>query len=276
VVAQADTAYRTEIEDLKDYYVKNRTGKMVPLGNVVDYELSSSAPLISHYNLFRSADITGNPASGYSSGMAIQALKEEAEKLPVGYGYEFSGLSREQVKSGNETLYIFGFSITFAFLILTLLYESWTLPFAVLMAAPLGIFGAMLTLYAFPMINNNVYAQIGLITIIGLAAKNAILIVEYAKKRFEDGMDLKEATLTAARLRLRPILMTSASFIFGMIPLALATGAGANARRTIGFTVIGGMIAVTALAIFFVPLLYRQVTGLTASRKRRRTDKDYV
>ena len=267
VVAQADTAYRAEIEDLNDYYVQNNAGNMVPLGNLISYELSNTAPLISHYNLFRSASITGNAAEGYSSGQVLEVLREEAAKLPTGYGFEFSGLSKEQAESGATTLYIFGFSIVLAFLILVALYESWTVPFSVLMAAPTGIFGALLTLWLLPDIDNNVYAQIGLITIVGLAAKNAILIVEFAKSNVEAGQDIKEATLGAATSRLRPILMTSATFVFGMIPLAVASGAGANSRQTIGYVVIGGLVAVTLLAIFFVPVLYDRITRLAYSQE---------
>ena len=267
VVAQADTNYRANIEDLTDYYVRNTEGTMVPMSNLVSYALGSTAPLISHYNLFRSADITGNAAEGFSSGQVLEALREEAGNLPSGYGFEFSGLSKEQDESGSTTVYIFAFSIVLAFLILVALYESWTVPFSVLMAAPTGIFGALLTLWLLPDIDNNVYAQIGLITIVGLAAKNAILIVEFAKQRVESGEDIKEATVGASRARLRPILMTSATFVFGMIPLAAASGAGANSRQTIGFVVIGGMVAVTGLAIFFVPVLYDRITRLAYSRE---------
>jgi HAE1 family hydrophobic/amphiphilic exporter-1 len=267
VVAQADTAYRAEIEDLSDYYVANTAGAMVPLANLITYELGNTAPLISHYNLFRSASITGNAAAGYSSGQVLTALREAADQLPEGYGYEFSGLSREQAESGSTTIYIFAFSIAIAFLILVALFESWTVPFSVLMAAPTGIFGALLTLWLLPDIDNNVYAQIGLITIVGLAAKNAILIVEFAKKNVESGQEIRDATLNAATARLRPILMTSATFVFGMIPLALASGAGANSRQTIGYVVIGGLVAVTALAIFFVPVLYDRITRLAYSEE---------
>ena len=273
VVAQADTAYRAEIEDLGDYYVQNGEGRMVPLSNLISYELGNTAPLISHYNLFRSASITGNAAEGFSSGQVLEVLREEAAKLPEGYGFEFSGLSKEQAESGATTVYIFAFSILLAFLILVALYESWTVPFSVLMAAPTGIFGALLTLWLLPDIDNNVYAQIGLITIVGLAAKNAILIVEFAKTNVESGMDIKEATLSASTSRLRPILMTSATFVFGMIPLALASGAGANSRQTIGYVVIGGLVAVTALAIFFVPVLYDRITRLTYSEEELKAFK---
>lgn len=274
VVAQADTSYRRQIEDVKDYYVRNTAGTMVPLSNLVSYELKATAPLVSHYNLFRSASITGNPAPGFSSGQALAALREEAAKLPVDYGFEYSGISREQANRGNETLYTFLFSILLAFLTLVALYESWTVPFSVLLAAPIGVAGGLLTLYLLPMVNLNVYAQIGLITIIGLAAKNAILIVEYAKKRVETGQTIDEATREAARNRLRPILMTSATFIFGMIPLVLASGAGANSRRTIGFVVIGGLLAVTALAIFVVPAVYAQITSWAYSEEELEAFKE--
>lgn len=184
--------------------------------------------MISHYNLFRSAEVNGNAAPGYSSGDAIKALQEvAAQVLPNGYGYEFSGLSREEIRAGSKTVYIFMLSVIFVFLLLAALYESWSVPFAVLLAVPLAAFGAILTLTFTPSLSNSVYAQIGLVTLIGLAAKNAILIVEFAKERVDRGMQEVNATLEAAQLRLRPILMTSLAFIFGVAPLALATGAGA-------------------------------------------------
>jgi HAE1 family hydrophobic/amphiphilic exporter-1 len=257
VVVQADTSYRSTVQSLSKYYVRNNMGKMIPLGNLVTYKVIQSAPLISHYNLFRSVEINGSTAEGYSSGEAIQALREVATNvLPSGYGYEFSGLTREEISAGSSTIAIFGLSIIFVFLFLAALYESWTIPFSVLFAVPIGAFGAILTLTLTPSLSNNVYAQIGLVALIGLAAKNAILIVEYARSRFESGTPLVKATLQAVRLRLRPILMTSLAFIFGVSPLIFATGAGANARATIGWTVLGGMLAATMLAIFIVPVLF--------------------
>ena len=268
VVAQADTMFRTEISDIENYYVSNTAGTMVSLSNLVSYELQQEAPLIQHYNLFRSADISGEAAEGFSSGQAIAALEEEAAKLPAGYSYEFSGLSREQANSGNLTILIFLFSIVMAFLILVALYESWTVPFSVLIAAPIGLFGSMLTLWLFGDIDNNIYAQIGLLTVIGLAAKDSILIVEYAKSNLEEGgMSIRDATVTAARNRMRPILMTSATFIFGMIPLAVASGAGAASRQTIGWVVIGGVVAVTFVAVLFVPAVYATITGWAYSEE---------
>ena len=270
VVAQADTAYRGELSDLEEIYVRNTAGDLLPVTSLLAPELTTTAPLVTHYNLFRSAPVNGNAAEGFSSGQALAALQEEAASLPRGFDYEFSGLSREQVESGSVTVYIFGFSVAFAFLILVALYESWTVPLSVLAAAPVGAAGALLTLWLLPEIDNNVYAQIGLLTVVGLAAKNAILLVEFAKRKFEEeGQDLDEATREAARERLRPILMTSATFIFGMIPLVFAGGAGATSRQTIGWVVIGGMIAVTFVAILFVPFLYVYVTRGAYSKAER-------
>jgi HAE1 family hydrophobic/amphiphilic exporter-1 len=261
VVAQADTSYRNDISDLQQYYVANRQGNQVPLSALISHKVISSAPVISHYNLFRSAEINGNPAPGYSSGQAIKALEEvAAQTLPAGYGYEFSGLSREELSSGNSTIIIFSLSIVMVFLLLAALYESWSVPFSVLLAVPLGAFGAILALTLLPKLSNNVYAQIGLITLIGLAAKNAILIVEFAKERVDNGHELLEATIEAVKLRLRPIIMTSLAFILGVLPLAFAHGAGAVARQTIGWTVVGGMLAATFLAIFVVPVLFLVIT----------------
>jgi HAE1 family hydrophobic/amphiphilic exporter-1 len=238
------------------------------MGTLISYKVTENAPLITHYNLFRTAEINGNAAEGYSSGQALEALREvAAEVLPVGYGYEFSGLSREEINAGNSTTTIFILSIVFVFLFLTALYESWSVPFAVLLAVPIGAFGAILTLTFIPRLSNNIYAQIGLITLIGLAAKNAILIVEFAKARFENGMDPITATLEAVKLRLRPILMTSMAFILGVSPLAFATGAGAQARATIGWTVLGGMLAATMLAIFIVPVLFVAITRIAYSKE---------
>jgi len=270
VVAQADTNYRTNIESLGQYFVRNQAGQMVPLSTLTSYKMIENAPLISHFNLFRSAEIDGNSAEGYSSGDAIKALQEVAAKtLPEGYGYEFSGLSREEILSGSKTVYIFMLSIGFVFLFLAALYESWSVPFSVLLAVPLGAFGAILFL-SLPFnkgLDNNIYAQIGLITLIGLAAKNAILIVEFAKERVDRGVELEKATLDAVRLRLRPIIMTSMAFILGVGPLLVASGAGAQARQTIGWTVFGGMLAATSLAIFIVPVLFYLITKAAYGKK---------
>ncbi|MHC2992264.1 RND transporter [Pontibacter sp. HJ8] len=268
VVAQADTSFRMDIESMKQYYVMNRRGEAVPLSALVNSEVEERASVISHYNLFRSVDINGSAAPGYSSGQALQALEEvAAEVLPAGYGYEFSGLSREEKSSGSTTIYIFALSIILVLLLLAALYESWSVPFSILFAIPLGIFGAILALTLLPKLDNNVYAQVGMITLIGLAAKNAILIVEFAKERVDRGMELIEATIEAVKLRLRPIIMTSLAFILGVVPLAMASGAGAVSRQTIGWVVIGGMLAATFLAIFVVPVLYVVITRIAYGKK---------
>ncbi|MGC1391996.1 MAG: efflux RND transporter permease subunit [Bacteroidales bacterium] len=269
VVIQADTMYRAFISDMNKYYVRNQAGEMLPLGTLISYKPTEAAPLISHFNIFRSAEIDGASAAGFSSSQTLAALKRIADKtLPQGYGYEFSGLSYEELKAGSTTIYIFIFSITFVFLFLAALYESWSVPFSVLLAVPIGAFGSILMLSFLPGITNNVYAQIGLVTLIGLAAKNAILIVEFAKVRVDRGEELLKSVLEAVKLRLRPIVMTSMAFILGVLPLVFATGAGAIARRTIGFTVISGMLAATSIAIFMVPVLFVIITRLSYGKKR--------
>ncbi|GGK86320.1 efflux RND transporter permease subunit [Rufibacter glacialis] len=268
VVAQADTSFRMDIKDLNQFYVLNRLGESVPLSAVVSTRVVENPAVISHYNLFRSVEISGSAAPGYSSGQALAALEEvAAQTLPAGYGYDFSGLSREELAAGNSTVYIFALSILLVLLLLAALYESWSVPFSILFAIPLGMFGAILALTFLPKLDNNVYAQIGMITLIGLAAKNAILIVEFAKERVDRGMELVEATIEAVRLRLRPIIMTSLAFILGVVPLVLASGAGAVSRQTIGWVVIGGMLAATFLAIFIVPVLYVVITRLAYGKK---------
>lgn len=268
VVAQADTTYRMDIESLGQYYVMSRTGESVPLSALVTHKVVENPAVISHYNLFRAVEIMGAAAPGYSSGQALQALEEvAAQVLPAGYGYDFSGLSREELSAGNSTIYIFSLSILLVLLLLAALYESWSVPFSILFAIPLGMFGAILALTLLPKLDNNIYAQIGMITLIGLAAKNAILIVEFAKERVDRGMELIEATIEAVILRLRPIIMTSMAFILGVVPLVLASGAGAVSRQTIGWVVIGGMLAATFLAIFVVPVLFVVITRLAYGKK---------
>jgi len=277
VVAQADTNYRGDIGSLNQYYVRNSEGTMLPLSALISYKVVESAPLISHFNLFRTAEINGDAKAGFSSGQALKALQEVAAKtLPAGYGYEFAGLSRQELKAGSSTLIIFALSIAFVFLFLAALYESWQVPFSVLLAVPVGLMGAILTLTIVPGLVNNVYAQIGMITLIGLSAKNAILIVEFAKERVDRGMPIVESTLAAVDLRLRPILMTSLAFILGVLPLALATGAAGVARSTIGWTVLGGMLAATSLAIFIVPVLFVVITRMVYSKEKLASLKEHV
>lgn len=274
VVAQADSTYRSSITELDKYYVRNSQGGMIPLGSLVTSKVTESPSLIAHYNIYRAIEINGSPKPGFSSGQAIEALKEVAKTLPAGYGYEFSGLSREEIKAGGSTVTIFAISIIFVFLFLAALYESWSVPFSVLFAVPIGAFGSILTLILLPKLTNNVYAQIGLITLIGLAAKNAILIVEFAKERVDRGVDITHATLQAVQLRLRPIVMTSLAFILGVLPLAFASGAAAESRKTIGWTVFGGMLSATTLAIFVVPVLFVLITKLSYGKKLERLTKE--
>jgi HAE1 family hydrophobic/amphiphilic exporter-1 len=269
VVVQADTAYRKLVSNMDKYYVRNQAGGMVPLGTLISYKPVDAPPLISHFNIFRSAEVDGSTNDGYSSGAAIIAMQDLAKRiLPEGYEFEFSGLSYEEIKAGSTTIYIFIFSLTFVFLFLAALYESWSVPFSVLLAVPIGALGAILALVMVPGLTNNVYAQIGLITLIGLAAKNAILIVEFAKVRVDQGEELIKSTLEAVSLRLRPIVMTSLAFILGVLPLVLATGAGAVARQTIGYTVLGGMLAASTIAIFIVPVLFVVITRLSYGKEK--------
>jgi hydrophobic/amphiphilic exporter-1 (mainly G- bacteria), HAE1 family len=269
VVTQADSSYRSSLGELQKYYVRNSVGNMIPLNSLITSKVIESPTLISHYNIYRSIEMNGGARQGYSSGQAIEALRETAAKyLPVGYGYEFSGMSIEEIKSGNKTMTIFAISLIFVFLFLAALYESWSVPFSVLFAVPIGALGSIIALTLLPNLTDNIYAQIGLITLIGLAAKNAILIVEFAKERVDAGMELIKATIAAVKLRLRPILMTSLAFILGVLPLAFATGAAAESRKTIGWTVFGGMLAATSLAIFIVPVLFVLITRLSYGKKK--------
>lgn len=267
VVSQADSSYRSSLAGVEKFYVRNSMGNMIPLGSLIKTQVIETPAVINHFNIFRSAQINGSAKPGYSSGQAIEALQEVAKTLPAGYTYEFSGLTREEVAAGSQQTIIFVISVVFVFLFLAALYESWSVPFSVLFAVPIGAFGSILTLTLIPSLSNNIYAQIGLITLIGLAAKNAILIVEFAKERVDKGIDIVYATLQAVQLRLRPIVMTSLAFILGVLPLAFATGAAAESRRTIGWTVFGGMIAATTLAIFVVPVLYVLITKLAYGKK---------
>ena len=269
VMVQADTAFRALITNMDKYYVRNQAGVMLPLSTLISYKASEAPPLVTHFNIFRSAEVDGSTPPGYSTGEGIKALRETAERvLPRGYTYEFSGLSYEEIKAGSTTIYIFIFSITFVFLFLAALYESWSVPFSILLPVPISAFGAILMLSCVPRLTNNVYAQIGLITLIGLSAKDAILIVEFAKVRVDRGEELVKSTLEAVKLRIRPIIMTTLAFILGVLPLAFATGAGGVARNTIGFTVIGGMLASSTLAILIVPVLFVLITRVSYGKEK--------
>jgi HAE1 family hydrophobic/amphiphilic exporter-1 len=276
VMSQADSSFRGSLDKLERYYVRNSQGTMIPLGSLVTTKVIEAPSVISHYNLYRTIEINGTPAPGYSSGQAITALQEVAETLPAGYGYTFSGMSREEIAAGDQQSTIFAISLVFVFLFLAALYESWSVPFSVLFAVPIGAFGSILTLTFLPSLSNNIYAQIGLITLIGLSAKNAILIVEFAKERVDRGIEIIPATLEAVRLRLRPIIMTSLAFILGVLPLAFASGAAAESRKTIGWTVFGGMISATTLAIFVVPVLFALITKIAYGKKLRQIRQNAI
>ncbi len=258
VYVAAEGEYRNSPDKLGSYYVRNRAGTMVPLSALTTVENRLGPEFTMRYNLYRSAQINGAAAPGYSSNQATQALEEVfAQTMPREMGFDYIGMSFQEKKAqeGVPPAAIFGLSLLFVFLILAALYESWSLPFSVLLGVPVAVFGAYATLLARHM-ENNVFAQIGLVMLIGLSAKNAILIVEFARTRYEHGVPLLEAALEGAKIRLRPILMTSLAFIFGCIPLWLADGAGAVARRVMGTAVIGGMFAASALAIFLIPVTF--------------------
>lgn len=270
VMAMADSNYRESIDNFNRFYVKNSQGGLIPMSSLVTTKLTEAPAVISHYNIYRNIEFIGAPKPGYSSGQALKALQEvAAQVLPQGYSYEFSNMSREELTAGNSTIYVFIASFVFVFLFMAALYESWAIPFVVILAVPVGIFGAILTLTFTPTLVNDMYFKIGLLTVIGLAAKNAILIVEYAKERVDlEGMPIVEAVLQAVSLRLRPILMTSLAFILGVLPLAFATGAASMARSTLGWTVCGGMIAASSLAIFIIPVLFVWIGRAAYSPKK--------
>jgi multidrug efflux pump len=256
VILQAEPEFREKPEDIETIFVRQNEGEMVPLSSVVDTRYVTGPDLVSRFNGFMAAKITGDADTGFSSGQAISTMEEVAnETLPEGFTYAWSGQAFEEKQAGGTSAIIFAFALLMVFLILAGQYEQWALPGAVITAVPFGIFGALVAVWLRGM-ENDVYFQIGLVTLIGLAAKNAILIVEFAELKYKAGMPAFDAALEAAKLRLRPILMTSLSFILGTMPLVLASGAGAAARHSIGTGIIGGMIGATTLALFFVPLFY--------------------
>jgi multidrug efflux pump len=257
VVLQAEPKYRMTPEDTGRFYVKNRSGEMVPLSALVNTRYVTGPDLVTRFNNYPSIAINGAPAPGVSSGQALAAMREVVEDvMPSGYGFEWSGEAREQVSSGSTSAIAFVFGLIFVFLILAAQYESWSLPVGVMMAVPFALLGALVAI-ALRGIPNDLYFQIGLLTLVGLAAKNAILIVEFAVElNHKEGMSFFDAAAEASRLRLRPIIMTSFAFVLGVMPLAIATGASANSRHSIGTGVIGGTLAATLIAIFFIPMFY--------------------
>ncbi len=269
VFLEAEPEYRTKAEDIGQFYVRNGRGEMVPLSSFVHVRTTSGPEYTVRFNLYRSVEILGSQAAGYSSGQALDALEDVATKtLPPEMGYAWNGLSyQEKVASGGSAR-VLGLSLVFVFLILAALYESWSLPFSVLLSTPIAVLGAYVGLWS-RRFDNNIYAQIGLVMLVGLTAKNAILIVEFAKDRYEAGRPILDAALEGARLRLRPILMTSFAFIFGCLPLWTATGAGAAARRMLGTAVVSGMLAATFLGVFVIPALFVFVEKLAARKPAR-------
>jgi len=266
VYVQADKQFRSHPHDVREFYVRADDGKMVPLDDIATVKETTTASVIDHYNMFRSAEINGSAALGFSSGQAIGAMEAVAkETLPVGYAYEWTGLSLEEIQSGAQSFVLFGLGLLVVYLTLSAQYESFVLPFIVLLAVPMAVLGALTMQWARGL-SNDIYCQIGLVMLIGLASKNAILIVEFAEQLQGRGLALLEATIEAARLRLRPILMTSFAFILGVLPLVFAGGAGAAGRHSVGTTVFGGMIVSTLLNLFVIPVLYLMVRTLIPAK----------
>ena len=265
VYIQADSPYRMQPGDLDRWFVRNASGEMVPISSFATGTWTLSPPSLERYNGNSSIEIVGEPASGVSSGTALQDVEALMEKLPAGVGYEWSGLSYQEKLSGSQAPALYAISIVFVFLCLAALYESWSLPFSVMLVVPLGVIGALLAAWGRGLAND-VYFQVGLLTTVGLSAKNAILIVEFANKLHAAGLELSAAILQTVRIRLRPILMTSLSFMLGVLPLVLSRGAGAAGRIAIGTGVFGGMLAATVLGLYFAPLCFVFVQRLTARR----------
>ena len=270
VVVEGDTPFRMNLADNKYVTVRDTSGNMVPIGNFITPTQTSTAAVITRFNNFPAVKIGGNNAPGYSSGQALTALQEVANQvLPSGYSYAFADTSEQEIEAGNKTVYALSLGILFVFLSLAALYESWKIPFSILFGLPTGFFGAVVAAFAFN-VYNDIYFQIGLLTIIGLAAKNAILIVEYAKVRVDNGMDVVQAAIEAAEIRLRPSLMTSLAFILGNIPLALATGAGSVSRSEMGIAVVFGVTSATVFQIFIIPMLFIVLERLSISGIRKK------
>jgi len=270
VIVQLDAPFRMQPDDIGRVYVRNSQGTMVPLSAVAALQWSYGSPNLQRYNGFPSVEIVGTPAPGRSSGEAMRAMEELAGKLPAGLGYEWTGQSYEERLSGSQAPLLYALSLIVVFLCLAALYESWSIPTAVLLVVPLGLVGA-LAATSLRGLSNDVYFKVGFLTIIGLSTKNAILIVEFAKDAQARGLGLVEATLEAVHLRLRPILMTSFAFIIGVVPLVLSSGAGAEMRHAMGIAVFFGMLGVTFFGLFLTPVFYvvlrtieKRITGTEA------------
>ncbi|MBP8015171.1 MAG: efflux RND transporter permease subunit, partial [Verrucomicrobia bacterium] len=268
VYAQADAPYRMLPRDLEKLYVRNKKGQMVPFASFASGHWTSGSPKLERFNGFPSLNILGESAPGRSSGEAMRMMESFVRKLPQGIGYDWAGISYQERQAGAQTLPLYAFSVLVIFLCLAALYESWPIPLSILLTLPLGAIGGVIasSLLGLP---NDVYFQIGLLTTLGLTTKNAILIVQFAKARFEEGDGLIAATLEGAKLRLRPIIMTSLAFGFGVLPLALAHGAGAGAQRAIGIAVVGGVVTSTFLVTLFAPLFFVVIEKGIGKQSRR-------
>jgi HAE1 family hydrophobic/amphiphilic exporter-1 len=265
VYVQADQPFRMTARDLRQYYVRSDTNGLVPLGNIVTLKETSGPQVINHYNLFRSAEIDGAAAPGYSSTQGLEAMEDLAKQhMLQGMSFQWTGLALEEVEAGGKAILIFGLGILVVYLTLSAQYESFALPFIILLAVPTAVLGALLFISARGLVDD-VYVQIGLVMLIGLSAKNSILIVEFAEQLIERGRSIRSAAMEAAELRLRPILMTSFAFILGVLPLYFATGAGQLGRHSVGTAIVGGMLFSTVLNLFFIPVLYVIVKGLLVS-----------
>jgi HAE1 family hydrophobic/amphiphilic exporter-1 len=278
VYLQAEADYRDSVDDISDYFVRNQNGEMVSLGTLVSTIPTSGPEFTNRFNLYRSAEMMGSPAPGYSSSQALQALKEvAAQVLPSDMGYDWNAMSYQEEKAAGSGAKVFFLGMLFVFLILAAQYESWGLPFSVLLGTPFAVFGALLGIWLSRLVSasylNNIFAQIGILTLVGLAAKNAILIVEFARANVNQGKPVIEATLEAARLRFRPILMTAFAFILGVVPLVLASGAGAEGRKVMGMSVFSGMLMATLAGVCLVPFLFVVVERLTGRKHRSQQPK---
>jgi hydrophobe/amphiphile efflux-1 (HAE1) family protein len=264
VKIQAEAEYRQRPDSINDYYVRSRGGDMIPINVLADLEYKTGPAAVTRYNMFSSASVSADPAPGYSTGDAIDAIRDIADDiLPPGIGYEWSGLSFQEIRAAGQTPIAMGMALVFVFLFLAALYESWTIPIAVLLIAPIAMLGSLLSVWIRGM-ENNLFFQIAFIAMIGLAAKNSIMIVEYAKQLYEEGKTIQEAALTAARLRFRPILMTAVSFILGVMPLVLSSGPGSVSRQSMATAILGGMIFASTIGIVMVPLFFVTMASLSA------------
>jgi hydrophobic/amphiphilic exporter-1 (mainly G- bacteria), HAE1 family len=273
IYVQADGRFRAEPEDIRRLYVRNTQNQMVPLGTMTDVGFQTGPSIITLYNLYPAAPINGMAAPGYSSGQALKIMEDmAAQKLPPDMGFEWTGMSFQEKLVGNQTLYVFVIASLMVFLVLAAQYESWTDPAAVILVVPLAMFGTVVAV-SVRHFENNIYTQIGLVLLIALSAKNAILIVEHGRELLSSGMSLMEAAVEASRRRLRPILMTSFAFIMGVVPLTLAKGAGAASQQALGTAVIGGMLSSTLIAILFVPVYYVLMVRLSRWFTHRTTNK---